>query len=261
MPITRTMEGDVAVLRLELGRGNAIGYPFIDAILPALDDALAAGARAVVITGQGKVFCGGLDLLTIWDYDRAEAERFVKAFDHMFERVLAFPRPVVAAINGHALAGGCILAMAADHRIAAPGNYQIGLNEVALGISFPASAFEIARRATPKTAVDRVLLQGRRFSPEEAVAARIVHRLAGDRGVVADAIEEAQRFAEGGLDAVADTKADLLAPVLARIEATRAAKQARFLERFLSPDTRARIGAVRAQIGAKGAGRAKAPAS
>jgi enoyl-CoA hydratase len=248
MPITRTMEGDVAVLGLELGRGNAIGHPFIDAMLAALDDVERSGARAVVITGQGKVFCGGLDLVTIWDYDRAAMGDFVDAFERMFTRVLAFPRPLVAAVNGHALAGGCILAMAADLRVAAPGPYQIGLNEVAIGIPFPAAPYEIAVRATPRAARAAVLVQGRRFSPEEAVAAGIVHRLAGDRGVVVDAIEEAQRFAASAPEAVADTKADLVARALARIEATRAAKRERFLDRWSSPEARSRIGALRAQL-------------
>jgi enoyl-CoA hydratase len=248
MPITRFQDGDVAVLALDLGRGNAIGYPFIDAIHAALDEEERGDARAIVITGQGKIFCGGLDLVTIGDYDRAEAGAFVDAFERMFTRVLAFPRPVVAAINGHALAGGCILAMAADFRVASPGAYQIGLNEVAIGIPFPAAPYEIALRATPRAARAAVLLQGRRFSPEEAVAAGIAHRLAGERGVLVDAIEEARLFAVAAPGAVADTKAALVARALARIEATRAAKRERFLDRWFEPEARARIGAVRAQL-------------
>jgi enoyl-CoA hydratase len=246
MPITRTLEAGVALLTLDLGRGNAIDHPFIDALDAALDAALADGARAVVITGRGKVFCGGLDLVTIWEYDRAAMGRFVDAFDGLFRKVLAFPRPVVAAVNGHALAGGCILMMACDHRLAQPGTFQIGLNEVALGIPFPAAAFEVARRATPDAAASAVFLEGRRFTPEEALAAGIVHGLAAD--VVAAAVAQAQRFAAGGLDAVADTKADLIAPVLARIDATAAAQRERFLDRWFAPDARARVGALRAQL-------------
>jgi enoyl-CoA hydratase/carnithine racemase len=248
MPITRTMHGDVAVLALELGRGNAIGHPFIDAMLAVLDEVERSAARAVVITGQGKVFCGGLDLVTIWDYDRAAMGAFGDAFERMFTRVLAFPRPVVAAVNGHALAGGCILAMASDFRIVAAGPFQIGLNEVAIGIPFPASPYEIALRAPPGAARAAVLLQGRRFSPEEAVAAGIMHRLAGERGVVPDAIEEARLFATAAPGAVADTKAALVARALARIEQTRAAKRERFLDRWFEPEARSRIGALRAQL-------------
>jgi enoyl-CoA hydratase len=249
MPITRALDAGVAVLGLDLGRGNAIDHSFVDAVSAALDGALADGARAVVLTGRGKVFCGGLDLLAIFDYDRAAMGRFVDAFDGLFRKILAFPRPVVAAVNGHALAGGAILAMAADHRVAQPGAFQFGVNEVALGLPFPAAAYEIVRRATPDPAAAAVFLEGRRFSPEEALAAGLVHRLAAD--VVAGATEQARRFAANGLDAVADTKADLVAPVLARIDATSAAKRERFLDRWFSPDARARIGTLRDRLAKK----------
>jgi enoyl-CoA hydratase len=248
MPIVRTLDDGIAVLSLELDRGNAINHAFIEALDAALDDTAREDARAVVLTGRGKVFCGGLDLLAIADYERPALEEFLDAFEAIFERVLTFPRPVIAAINGHALAGGCILGMAADYRVMAPGSFQIGVNEVMLGLPFPAAAFEIVRRSTPDLWASTVLMQGRRFSPEEAVAAGIVHRLAGDAGVVADAVAEARRFAAGGVDAVADTKADLIAPVLARIEATRASRRARFVTHWYAPEGRTRIGALRAHL-------------
>jgi enoyl-CoA hydratase len=247
MPITRTNDGDVAVLGLELGRGNVINHASIAAMLAALDE--VRDARAVVITGQGKVFCGGLDLLTIYRYDRAELSAFCEAFDGFFRSVLAFERPLVAAINGHAIAGGCILAMACDLRVMADGPFQIAVNEVQLGIPFPAAAFEIARRATPQAARAAVLLQGKRFSPVEAREAGLVHRVAADAR--AAAVEEARAFAAAGAGAVRDVKADLLAPVLARIDAGAAEKRERFLDRWFSPEARARIGAVHAELSAK----------
>ena len=249
MPIVRTLDDGIAVLSLELPRGNAIDPAFMDAFGAALDETRKEGARAVVITGRGKVFCGGLDLLAIGAYDRPTLEGFLDAFEAMFERILTYPHPVVAAVNGHAIAGGAILAMSADYRIMAPGAFQIGVNEVMLGIPSPAAAFEIVRRGTPDRSASTVLMQGRRFSPEEAVAAGIVHRLAGEGGVLADAIEEARRFSLGGVDAVADTKADLVAPVLARIEATRAARRERFLARWFAPEAQARVAALREQLG------------
>jgi enoyl-CoA hydratase len=245
MPIHRTLDAGVAVLDLDLGRGNAIDHAFIDALGAALDGALAEGARAVVLTGRGKVFCGGLDLLTIVTYDRPAMGAFVDAFDGMFARVMAFPRPVVAAVNGHALAGGAILAMAADARVMARGAFQLGVNEVALGLSFPSVAFAVARRAAGAAAA-AVLLEGRRFTPEEALAAGLVDELADD--VVAVATARAARFAANDVTAMADTKADLLAPVLAEIEATRAARRERFLSRWFGAEAQARIGALRERL-------------
>lgn len=248
MPITRTIDESVTVLSLDLGRGNAINHAFVDALQAALDETEREGAGAVVLTAPGRVFCSGLDLVTSYEYDREAMGRFVDAFDSVFERVLSFPRPVIAAVNGHALAGGCVLAMAADYRLMQPGPFQIGANEVAIGIAFPAAAFEIMRRSTPDAALANVLLAGARLSPEEAVAAGIVHRLAGEQGVVADAVVAAQGFAACGPEAVRYTKADLVAPVLARIEANRAARRERFLDLWFAKEARARIGALRESL-------------
>ncbi len=211
---------------LELGRGNAINPAFVAALHGALDDVEQTDARAVVLTGTGRVFCGGLDLPALHALDRPAAEAFFDSFDGLFRRVFAFERPVVAAVNGHALAGGCILAMACDLRVMVDGPFFIGLNEVQLGIPFPGATFEIAsaRHAPPRRAT-AVLLPGRRFSPAEAHAIGLVHRLAGERGAVAEAIDEAQLFASAGPAAVRAVKADLVAPVLARIEATHAARR------------------------------------
>ena len=156
MPIPITEDAGVAVLSLELGRGNAIDHPFIEEMHRALDAVEKSDARAAVITGKGRVFCGGLDLLTIHAFDRPALERFVDAFEGMFRRVFAFDRPLVAAVNGHALAGGAILAMACDLRVMADGPFQIGVNEVRLGIPFPAAAFEIVRQLRGSDAVTRV---------------------------------------------------------------------------------------------------------
>jgi enoyl-CoA hydratase len=251
MLFTHTLEDDVALLTMDFGRGNAINHPFIEAFNAGLDEVAKSGARAMVLTGSGRVFCGGLDLVSIYDYDRPTMWGFVDAFDDLFRRVFSLPIPVIAAINGHAVAGGCVLAMAADHRIVAPGAFQVGLNEVLLGIPFPAAAFEIAVYATPPGARTGVLLQGRRFAPEEAVRIGIVQKLAGERGAVAEALEEARLFAAAGAAGVRDTKADLIAPAMARIEANAFASRDRFLDRWFSVDARRRIGKVRDSLVSK----------
>ena len=251
MPIPVTLDQGVALLRLELGRGNAIDFAFVDALHAALDEVERSDARAVVVTGQGRVFCGGLDLLTAHAFDRPTLERFVLAFDGLFRRLFALPLPSVAAVNGHALAGGCILAMACDLRVMAEGSYQIGVNEVQLGIPFPAATFEIARRATPAAARTAVLLQGRRFSPAEAHRIGLVHRLAPDGEALAAAREEAVLLAAAGPDAVRAVKADLIAPTQARIDASFAARTARFVDAWFSAEAQARIGALRDALAAK----------
>jgi enoyl-CoA hydratase len=191
------------------------------------------------------VFCAGLDLVESYEYDHATMERFVDAFDEMFVRLFMWDRPVVAAVNGHALAGGCILAMTADFRVFASGNAWIGLNEVDLGIPFPAGAFEIARFALRPDWWTDCLVTGRRFSPEEALGAGIVHHVTGEGQVLHEAVARARLLAALPSEAVAPIKHALRAPALERIRATRKAARARFLECWFAPQARDRIGALR----------------
>jgi enoyl-CoA hydratase len=248
MPIPITHEDGVAVLRLELGRGNAINPAFVAALGATLDDVEKSDARAVVLTGLGKVFCGGLDLMTLAGFDAPAMERFIETFEGMYRRVFSFPRPIVAAVNGHALAGGCVLAMACDLRVMADGPYQLGLNEVQLGIPFPPVVMEIARNATPHHAWGQVLVQGKRFSPAEAHRVGLVHQLAADGDALPAALEEAKLFAAAGRDAVSIVKAELVARVLANVAPIDAGKKRRFLESWFGADAQGRIGALRAQL-------------
>jgi enoyl-CoA hydratase len=248
MPIPIRHEDGIAVLRLELGRGNAINAPFIAALGAALDEVERSEARAVVLTGLGKVFCGGLDLTTLAGFDAPAMERFIESFEVMYRRVFSFPRPIVAAVNGHALAGGCVLAMACDLRVMADGPYQLGLNEVQLGIPFPPVVMEIVRNATPHQVWGPVLVQGKRFAPAEAHRVGLVHRLAADGDALPAAIEEAKLFAAAGRDAVTIVKAELVARVLANVAPIDAGKKRRFLEAWFGADAQGRIMALRAEL-------------
>jgi enoyl-CoA hydratase len=181
-------------------------------------------------------------------FDVPAMERFLEAFESMFRRVFAFSRPIVAAVNGYALAGGCVLAMACDLRVMADGPYEIGLNEVELGIPFPPVVFEIARHATPHHVSSPVLVQGRRFSPAEAHRVGLVHRLTSEGDLLPAAMEEARRYAAAGRDAVSIVKAEIVARVLANVAPIDAGKKRRFVEAWFGADARHRIGALRARL-------------
>jgi enoyl-CoA hydratase len=175
---------------------------------------------------------------------------FVDAFEAMFLRLFAFPKPTVAAVNGHAIAGGCILAMACDARVLARGPISIAVNEVLLGIPFPAGAFEIARNALPGSARAAAMVEGRTFSSEQ-MAAFGFGVLASEHGVVADAVSWAERLSAGAPGAVAAVKADLVAPVLARVEDRRLERRERFLDAWFGDEARGRVRAVLERIGKK----------
>lgn len=246
MPVSITAAGDgVAVLELGFPRGNAITYAFIEGVDEALAKAREGGARAVVLTGTGRTFSAGLDLVAVYEYDRIEMARFVDAFDEFFGRVFAFELPVVAAISGHAIAGGCVLAMAADYRIMASGARSIGLTEAALGLPLPAVVLEIARLAVPPPAWCEWMIEGRRFSPEEALRDGVVHKVCAEEDLKAEAIAKAASLARAAPAAARSIKAALRADSIRRIAERKAESRATFVDQVFGPEARARVGAVR----------------
>src|SRR5262249_20639406 len=141
--------GVVTILRMARGKGNALNLDLAGALVDALDRLERSAARAGVLTGQGNVFGAGVDLPALIDGGPDYARRLVPLLQQLFERLATFPRPLVAAVNGHAIAGGAILMLACDQRLLAQGTAQIGLTEVRVGVLFPAWALEIARFTTP----------------------------------------------------------------------------------------------------------------
>jgi enoyl-CoA hydratase len=250
MPITLERRGATTTLSMAMPRGNAIHFAFIEAVNAALDELERSPPGALVIVSQGKAFCGGLDLIEAYDYDRATLRGFVDAFEGMFLRLFTLGRPVVAAVAGHAIAGGCILAMTADVRVFGAGSFVVSLNEVELGIPFPSGALEIARAAVPPLGWTEWFLEGRRFSPAEASAGHVAHALV-EGAPLEPALERAARLAERPAEALAAIKAALRAPAVARAHADAEPSRQRFLEAWYAPAAREKIGALRAALVAK----------
>src|SRR5262245_2597151 len=113
--------GRVAILKLAHGKANAMDLAFCEEMLERLRELAAAPTQAVVIAGHGTIFSAGVDLLRASEGGPDYIRRFLPPLRRMFEEVFFFPKPVVAAVNGHAIAGGCILACAADRRLMARG--------------------------------------------------------------------------------------------------------------------------------------------
>ncbi|MGD9647633.1 MAG: enoyl-CoA hydratase/isomerase family protein [Pirellulales bacterium] len=169
--------GNVAILRMARGKGNALNLELGQALLDALDELDRGPARAVVITGQGSVFGAGVDLPALAAGGTDYARKFVPLMQRTFERLATYPKPLVAAVNGHAIAGGAIIMLACDQRIVARGTARIGLTEVLVGVVFPAWPLEIARFATPREHFSTLIMTGRTWPPDEALARGLVDEL------------------------------------------------------------------------------------
>jgi len=233
----------VAMVRLQTGKANAINPAFIVAANAALD--AAAGAGAVVLTGVGRSFCAGLDLVTLYEFGRGQLLTFMGQFDRLVLRLFTWPRPVVAAVNGHAIAGGCILALACDVRIMARGEFKVGLNEIELGLPLPTSALEVARASLQPGQLETMLYGGQLYGPEELEAKGVVDSLANPDTLLIESQVVARHLAAKPALAFTELKESLRRPFADRIEAAIRAATDRFVEAWFYADARERIGEAR----------------
>jgi enoyl-CoA hydratase len=194
---------------MRAGKANAMSERLLEAIDTVMEE--VDDADAVVITGDGNAFSAGLALPELIDLDREGMLHVIAMLEKAMKRVLTFPRATVAAINGHAIAGGCVLALMSDVRVMAAGN--IGLTEAQLGIGLPSIVVEPLRMRVPATSLGPIALEGRLFAPKEALRVGLVDEVVDPSKLESRALELAARRAAAPL-AYAQIKAALLAPVL-----------------------------------------------
>src|SRR5438270_14052138 len=208
--------GEAMLLRMRAGKANAMGPAWLERMEALLDEALAARARALVITGYEAFFSAGLDLPTLDGLDDRAMGSFMSGFSRTMLRIFELPMPVVAAVNGHAIAGGCVLALQADVRVGARAELRMGLNEVQLGIALPAVVLETLRAQVPPQSLLPIALEGRLFTPQEANALGLLHELVPPDRLEQRATERALELGALPLDAFAAVKRAIRAPIAQR---------------------------------------------
>ena len=235
-----THAGPVAVVELARGKVNAIDVDLLDELGATLDHlGQDPDVGAVVVTGAGRVFSAGVDLRCVVDGDRAYVEGLIAGLRRVFETLFSFPKPTVAAVNGAAVAGGCILACACDRRVMADGA-RIGASELVVGVPFPASALEIVRHACgPRT--EDVVLTGRLLDAHEAVAVGMVHEVCTAEGVVARAMAVAAELSALAPDAYRLAKEQLRRSALERMRADGALVDGDVVREWAAAHTGARL--------------------
>ncbi len=244
--------GPLALVRMRAGKANAIGPAFLDALGRLLDGLLAAPPGAVVLTGEGRAFSAGLDLPALIDLPPAALKDFIQHFADTMLRVFTLPFPVVAAVNGHAVAGGCVLALQADQRLMAQGEGRFGLNEVRLGIGLPVAVVETLRCQLPVPSLFPVTAEGGLFTPEEALQLGLLHAVVPAEALLDRALERATALAAVPARAFAQVKASLRRPALANIQAAGSTDAAGWASTFAGPDAQRLLRDVVARLSKRG---------
>lgn len=188
--IRRDDHEGVGVIRLEHGKANALDVELSDALAASLAELEAEEeCGAAVITGTGRIFSAGVDLFHLLEGGEAYVDTFLPALTGLIDGLRAFSKPLIAAINGHAIAGGGVIALACDYRVMADGDGTIGMPELRVGVPFPSGALAIVRAAVPRAHLRDVVLRGSLSGPREALARGLVHEVVDEHGLLDRAVE------------------------------------------------------------------------
>jgi len=239
----------VAVLTLDRPRANAFSPELVGDLSRAF--AASADAGAVVLSSSSPgMFSAGWDLTHLVGLERAAFDAFVTSYCDLVRHIFCFERPVVAALAGHAIAGGLLVAAAADERIAAAGKGELGLSEVLLGVPVPACLLEIFRHAVGPRAMERLAATGENVSVEAALEIGLVDRLVSPEKLADEAFARALFLAGRPAAAHASIKSRCRAAALARFDQARGGDP--FATFWFSDDAQARIRALVARLTKKG---------
>jgi enoyl-CoA hydratase len=217
-PVSYRLDGSVAFITMDDGKVNALGPSMQQALNDALDNADRDNVGAVVIAGNDRVFSGGFDLKVLTSGDIQGAIDMLKGGFELSYRLLSYPKPVVMACTGHAIAMGAFLLASGDHRVAAPA-YNIQANEVAIGMTIPYAALEVMKLRLTRSAFQQAAGLAKTFFGETAIAAGWLDEIVLPDMVLGRAEEAAREFATLKQQAHAATKLRARADALAAIRA------------------------------------------
>jgi enoyl-CoA hydratase len=218
----------VAVVRMAAGKVNALDLGLVRQITATFAELDADAVRGIVLTGTGRAFSAGVDLWQVVEGGEEYVRAFLPALVDCFEAVFGAGKPVVAAVNGHAIAGGCVLACCCDHRVMAAGPGRVGVTELAVGVPFPASALEILGYAAGAGPARSAVLGATTFEPDAALGRGLIDEVVPPEELMPRALAVAARLAgDIPADTFRFTKSQLHAEVAERLARRRSVEDPR----------------------------------
>jgi enoyl-CoA hydratase/carnithine racemase len=205
---------EIAVVKMKRGKVNALNPEILHELHDAFDKLEKdKNTQVVLFTGHGKFFSFGLDVPELLTYSREKFTGFLADFTNLYTKMFVFPKPLIGVINGHAIAGGCMLALACDRRIMVMGNAKISLNEVTFGASVFAGSVEMLKSCVGHRNGERILYSGYMYDCEEALLMGLVDRMTTEEELDDTARDAARDFIKNDLKAFRAIKLLLRSPV------------------------------------------------
>jgi len=219
---------------------NALGSGLMASVLAQVE---AANGAPLLLCGDGDAFSAGLNLKEVSELDSEGMQAFLENLQHFFKTIWTYPGPTVAAVNGHAIAGGCILAMCCDVAIATDNEQaRIGLNEVAIGLRFPPSLLRFVRANIAPNHIDEVLLGAGLHAPADAARLGLVQHV--DSDPIAAARTRLKKLSRHPPDAYAATKLDMRSGIMDATEEEQRQFNEQVVPFWTSPELKAKIRAL-----------------
>lgn len=228
------IQNSIGILRMDHGKVNAIDIEFMQQLARGLDELESSNARAVILTATGTTFSAGVDLFRILKEGAEYATRFLPLMSDGLERLFLFPKPVIAATNGHAIAGGCILHCACDYRLFVNGSARIGVPELLVGVPFPTVPLEIMRFSVPAPYLQQIIYTGHTFSGADILNRGLADELVAPEKLLERANEIASTLGSIPAKSFAIAKQILRKPAMN--QARTAANQNAIAESWISPE-------------------------
>ena len=193
--ITVEKHDGIAILTMAYGKVNAIDIELLQELQSRLNEIEPSDERAVILTAQGKTFSAGVDLFRLLEESADYVQRFLPCFNDTLLQLFTFPKPVVAAVNGHAIAGGCILMCAADLRLLTEDEAKVGVPELLVGLPFPSLPIEVLRSCVPPNSLQEIIYEGQNYSPKQALTVGLVDEITSSKKLMKRALKHANRLA------------------------------------------------------------------
>ena len=207
----------IAFLTLNDGKVNALTLDLMNAFTNGLEEIHISEAKAVIVTGTCNSFSAGIDLVKMLKEGDEYRSDFGDTLNQFLRHIITFEKPVIAAVNGHAVAGGCILTAACDYRIMADTNIKIGVTELKVGVPFPSVPMEVLRHVVHQGFLSEVAYLGKLYSPQEGMERGLVNEVVPPDELMDRALEVANELGNAPLEAFRLVKASINLPVMDRI--------------------------------------------
>lgn len=238
-----TEKEDYTIVQLNRGKVNAINREMVEELREIVRQLETKDScKGVILSGQPHYFSAGLDLVELIEYDKPQIDGFFTAFASLYNELLQFKKPLIAAITGHSPAGGCVLAITADNRYMAKGEkYVIGLNEVAVNIQISQNLTEAYAFWMGEGLAHRYILEGKLLNGNEALAAGLVDELLPLDALLERAEKQMKHYLRADQEILKNTKQKLRKHLLDKLDPNPANSLKRAAELWWNPKIRSKM--------------------